>query len=361
MAALASVLVVALLATVGVLLWWSHPGEPRPFLDASGQSLSSSISEKIRVQVNGARQGMILRGRDRTRPVLLYLHGGLPEYFLTESPPTGIEDLFTVCWWDQRGSGLSYSPGIPRGQPTVEQLVEDTLEVTRYLRGRFGQERIYLMGHSGGTFFGIQAAARAPELFHAYVGVAQMSRQLQSEIRAYDDMLEHYRARGDRRMVRRLEAAPVTLDGVPTAYLRLRDQAMHGLGVGTTRDMRSVVRGVFLASLRSRQYTLGEKIGLWRGKAASGVSCMWDEILATDLADRVPEVAVPVHFLHGAFDYTCSYAEARAYFDKLHAPLKGFYTFTESAHSPILEEPQKAQTILREDVLAGTNRLADPR
>lgn len=27
--------------------------------------------------------------------MLLYLHGGMPEYFLTESHPTAIEDLFT--------------------------------------------------------------------------------------------------------------------------------------------------------------------------------------------------------------------------------------------------------------------------
>jgi pimeloyl-ACP methyl ester carboxylesterase len=31
------------------------------------------------------------------------------------------------------------------------------------------------MGHSGGTFIGVQVAARAPELYEAYIGVAQMS------------------------------------------------------------------------------------------------------------------------------------------------------------------------------------------
>ena len=41
------------------------------------------------------------------------------------------------------------------------------------------------------------------------------------------------------------------------------------------------------------------------------------------------------------------------------APLKGFYTFSESAHCPMFEEPDKVMAILREDVLEGTNRLAD--
>ena len=243
---------------------------------------------------------------------------------------------------------------------TVGQLVADTLALTNDLRRRFGEDRIYLMGHSGGSFLGMHAVARAPELYHAYIGVAQMANQLASEKRAYDYMLGRCRAERRAALARKLEAAPVTLEGgVPPAYLRVRDEAMHALGVGTMREMRSVVTGLFLPSLRNRDYTLAEKINMWRGKAATGVSSMWKEMLAIDLAEHVPEVGVPVYFLHGVHDYTCTYAEASAYFDSLTAPLKGFYTFSESAHSPMFEEPDRFMAILREDVLNGTNRLAD--
>jgi pimeloyl-ACP methyl ester carboxylesterase len=243
---------------------------------------------------------------------------------------------------------------------TVGQLVADTLAVTNDLRRRFGKDRIYLMGHSGGSFLGMHAVARAPELYHAYIGVSQMANQRRSEKRAYDYMLGRCRAERRAGLARKLEAAPVTLeDGVPPAYLRVRDEAMHALGVGTMREMRSVVTGLFLPSLWSRDYTLAEKVNLWRGKAATGVSAMWSEMLAIDLAADVPMVGVPVYFLHGVYDYTCTYAEASAYFDSLTAPLKGFYTFSESAHSPMFEEPDKVMAILREDVLNGTNGLAD--
>jgi pimeloyl-ACP methyl ester carboxylesterase len=360
MLVVAALLLVAGLGLAGVLLGWSYPGQPRPFLDERGRPLPGSISEKLRVPINGVEQGMFIRGRDATRPVLLYLHGGLPDYFLAEPSGSRLEDDFVVCWWEQRGAGLSYRSDLPRATLTTEQLIADTLEVTSYLRRRFHQDRIYLMGHSGGTFIGIQAAARAPGWYHAYIGVAQMSRQLESERRAYAYMLDEYRRRGDRRMVRRLEAAPVTPEGgVPAAYLALRDEAMHGLGVGTTHAMRSVPRGLFLPSLQSRDYTLGEKVALWRGKAASGVSCMWDDMLRTDLGRRVPEVEVPVYFFHGVHDQTCSYPEAERYFAALRAPRKGFYAFAESAHSPIFEETEKTQRILREDVLGGASRLAD--
>jgi pimeloyl-ACP methyl ester carboxylesterase len=354
-----SIITICFFILVGVLLLWS-PGKPSPILDEDGGPLAGSISEKVFIDVNGMKQGMFIQTKDITHPVLLYLHGGMPDYFLTQKYPTGLEDDFTVVWWEQRGSGLSYSDDISPQTMTLEQMISDTLEVTNYLRHRFGKEKIYLMGHSGGTFVGIQTAARAPELYYAYIGVAQMAYQLKSENLAYEYMLEQYKANGNSEMVRKLEAAPVTMaGGTSPAYEALRDQSMHSLGIGTTRDMKSIITGILLPSLTFREYTLLEKVNLWRGKARSGVSILWNKNLTTDLSLQVPELAIPVYFFEGIYDYTCSYTLAKEYFEKLKAPTKGFYTFDRSAHSPNFEEPEKMRKILKEDVLAGANNLAD--
>ncbi|NTW11332.1 MAG: alpha/beta hydrolase, partial [Chlorobiaceae bacterium] len=333
---------------------------PEPFLDANGKPLDGCISEKIRIQINGVELGMFIRSRNKANPVVLYLHGGMPDYFLDTRYHAALEELFTVVWWEQRGSGMSYSRDIPRETMTVEQLISDTIALTNYLRCRFGKDRIYLMGHSGGTFIGIQAAARAPELYCAYLGVAQISYQLKSERLAWEYMLERFRENGNMKMAGKLEAAPVTMtDGIPVAYLAVRDKAMHSLGIGTIREMNSVITGIFLSSLLCRDYTLREKVHLWLGKLRSGVSMVWNDMLSTNLAEKVPELRIPVYFFEGIYDYTCSYTEAKSYFEKLKAPLKGFYTFEHSAHSPMFEEPEKMRKILKDDVLAGVNKLSD--
>ena len=59
----------------GVLLW-SYPGKPKPFVDENGNPLAGSISEKVFVNINGVEQGMFIKSKDATHPVLLYLHGG---------------------------------------------------------------------------------------------------------------------------------------------------------------------------------------------------------------------------------------------------------------------------------------------
>jgi pimeloyl-ACP methyl ester carboxylesterase len=349
---------VGLISSLLVYLAIVSPGKPEAFRDEEGKILEGSISEKTFLQIGGVKQGMFIQSKDSTNPVLLYLHGGIPDYFLTKKYPTGLEDYFTVVWWDQRWAGLSYNANLPKESITLEQMISDTKEMTNYLRKRFGHDKIYLMGRSGGTFIGIHVAAQFPELYHAYIGVAQMSDHLKSERLAYDYMLKGYRDAGNRKMVRKLEASPVT-DVIPYEYLKLRDKAMHKIGVGTTHDMRSIVTGIFLPSLTCRDYTFTEKINLWRAKAQAGVHPLWDTILVTDLAKQVPEIKIPVYFLHGIYDYTVSYNLAKDYFDKLKAPVKGFYTFSHSAHSPMFEETEKMQQVLIEDVLSGKNKFAD--
>jgi len=355
-----SLFVLGALLIVGAV-YVNSSRQPKPFLDKDGKPVTGSISEKMFREINGVKQGMFIKGRSLSNPVLLYLHGGMPDFFLTQRYPTGLDDHFTVVWWEQRGAGISYAGDIDPKTLNSRHLIEDTKTLSRYLCQRFGCEKIYLMGHSGGSFIGLQAAAEAPELYHAYIGVAQMVDQRASENEAYDHMLQSFEELGDKGMARRLRRAPVPGQGsIPKAYLAVRDKAMHRSGVGTMHNMRSVMSGLFIPSLFFREYSFADKVRLWRAKAKSGLSVISNEILATNLSQKVARIEVPFYIFHGSMDYTVSYALSKAFFERMEAPVKGFYTFTHSAHCPIFEEPQKMIQILVHDVLKNDRTLSDP-
>ncbi len=342
MMAVALILAAILLVGAGILFAIS-PGRPAPLRDAAGQVIAGSLSERVTVDIGGIPQGMVIQSVDPANPVLLFLHGGpgMTEFFMETTYPTGLERHFTMVWWEQRGAGMSFSGDIPPESMTMDQMIADTVEVADYLRKRFGQDRILLLGHSWGSYLGIQVAAAAPERFLAYVGMAQITYQLRSEVMAHAYMTDAYRERGDDAMVRRLIAAPVSMaDGLSPAYMRLRDRAMHGLGVGQTRDMRSVVTGIFLPVWRVDAYTVMDKINVWRGKLWSR-PFFWEDLLRDDLRARLTDFDLPVYFLVGRHDYTSNKDLSRAYFDRIDAPVKGFYLFEDSAHSPLFEEPAK--------------------
>ncbi len=355
----------ALILLLLIVLQVNSKGKPEPFTGKDGLPVAGSISEKTFITAGGVRQGMFIRGKNIKNPVLLYIHGGpaFPNYFLIEKYAPGLEEYFTVCYWEQRGGGLSYSSEVTPESMNFRQLASDAIEVTHYLRKRFGKEKIYMLAHSGGTPFAIMAASMAPELYHAYLGMAQITNQAESERIAYMYMKEQYSASGNRKALAEFKKYPVSDSSsyiIPFYKSMIRDRSMHELGIGTMRNMRSVFSGVFIPVWMCRAYTLKEKFSIWESRFSFVKKTkLIDELFATDIPAGIPELSIPVYFFSGKYDMTVNIDLSKDYLKKLKAPVKGFYIFNESAHSPLFEEPAKFREILLKDVLNGSNSLAD--
>lgn len=341
-------------------------GQIQSFIDENGNVIPNSIAEKLKVEIGGMEQGMFLRGKDINNPLLLFIHGGpgVPEYFLNETYPTDLENHFTVCWWEARGSGMSYSSKLDGSRLTTRQLIDDTISVTEYLNNRFGKERVYLMGHSFGTLIGIRTAAERPDLYYAYIGMAQaVGNDLvgsASNTLTYHFMANVFTSRNDSASLKKLDSwSDKPGDGTVTFdknHLGQIDDLKHKAGCGTMNNMDSVITGIFLPQMNSKCYTLQEKIDYWRGKAFMRSTAVYEEFFSADLFGESLSFEIPIYFFSGTYDYTCPYPLSLKYFKMLDAPLKGFYTFDNSAHSPLWEEPDRAIKILTEDILQGTSK-----
>lgn len=354
-----SLVIIAALILMMVLV---SPGKPN---SCAGIEAEGSICEKIFVEIGGVRQGMFIKGRNEDNPVLLYVHGGpsFSEFFLVEKYPTGLEDHFTVCYWEQRGGGLSASPDLSLESLTLGQLASDMVEVTNYLLERFKKDKIYILAHSGGTAFAIRAVADFPGLFHAYIGVAQITKQPDSEKLAYRYMVDRYSSAGNKKAAAKFREYPILEDEaymLPFFNSVLRDKSMHQLGIGTMRNMNSIMTGVFIPVWMCKAYTVREKVGIWRSKfSCMNKSGLRAEVLSLDMTSEVPALEVPAYFLSGRYDLTVNRDLAAVYFEHLDCPVKGFYTFENSAHSPMFEEPGRFLEIMTRDVLNRETNMAD--
>ena len=112
-------------------------------------SLIFWLAELTTVPIGGHKQALMIRGRSIDNPVLLYLAGGPGGTDLgAMRADVALEQDFVVVTWEQRGVGKSYSTLDPIETMTLEQMVSDAIELTSYLRERFGEERIYVVGNS---------------------------------------------------------------------------------------------------------------------------------------------------------------------------------------------------------------------
>jgi proline iminopeptidase len=181
-------IIVRTLAVLGIILatfmivvliggWmYSRNLKTPAFTDDKGMVLKNSIALCEKKEINGWPQYLLMRGKDASLPVLLFLHGGpgSSETGLLRSCNSELENHFIMVYWDQRGAGRSYSPCIDKKTLTIDQLASDTHELILYLKKKFNKDRIFLAGHSWGSFLGALVAGKYPEDLYCYIGIGQL-------------------------------------------------------------------------------------------------------------------------------------------------------------------------------------------
>ena len=298
------------------------------------------VAEEGTLCVDGLPERLLIRGSDPAHnPVLLFVHGG-PGFPAApfRQVNSDLERYFTVVHWDQRGTGYSYRPDLPPDTLRVEQFVRETLQVTHALCRKFGQRRLYLVGHSWGTLPALLAAEREPQCFHAYIALSQLVDVHESEHRLTEAAFRHAHANDDPARARALRSVG------PPPYRDLPDlDRASSLVTGLFPRVPNQATAFRLAllALSSRYYPLD---ALFRVNAGYRFSrrIILPQLSAYDLRRDVPRVGMPVYFFVGREDSTFGVSLQREYYERLAAPRgKTFVLFSKSTHWPHLEQPRE--------------------
>lgn len=310
-------------------------------VDERGNIIESGIAELTELELNGRKQWISLRGWDKGKPVLLFLAGGPggTQMAAVRHELAELERHFVVVNWDQPGSGKSYYAE-RTGSITVDTYVQDGHALTEYLKERFAQEKIYLVGESWGSALGIFLIDKHPESYHALIGAAQMVDFAQTERLDYAKAMEIAEARGDARRIAQLKA-----NGVPpyygddvtwksAAYINYLSAYMagnpeiHNPGYNTFRDIGSC------------EYGLLDKINYARG-VIDTFGHVYQQLYTIDMRKDYARLDVPVYFFLGRHDVNAPTALVEEYARVLDAPDKRIVWFEHSGHSPWINEREK--------------------
>lgn len=340
---------------VGGLLiaWWCISGNRiREYRDEAGNAIPGSLSEKSIVEINGAKNGLFINSRDTSNPILLLVSSGpgTDDYFLTERFfDMHLDDLFTLVYWDYRGMGIAYDSDINPASITTELLLDDTREMTEYLKERFHQDKIYIMGFSGGSQIAVRAAQQFPELYYAYIGMAQaVTDSSENDQLMYDFMKSVFEERGAKAKLKKLD----TIVSYDEEGLHCKDwysfvKLLHEAGGGTTYN-ETEFWGIDVPIMLSHCYTIPEKINYIRGLKMYRTTTLSKELKDFDYRNSINAFEIPIYFLSGEYDYNCPWPLVKDYCEKLSAPDKGFYLIPNAAHSPLWENPTMSNDAMKE-------------
>ncbi|MBE2221361.1 MAG: alpha/beta hydrolase [Anaerolineae bacterium] len=335
------------------------PASTPPILDEHGVPVAGSIAELTAVPLGGHKQTIMIRAHSADLPVLLYLSGGPGQSDLPYSRVlfADLTQDFVVVSWDQRGTGKSYAALDPIETLTLDQAVSDTIELTNYLRERFDEDKIYLMGESWGATLGVLAVQQHPELYYAWIGSGQMVSQRETDRQLYHDVLALAERTGNTALAEQMLAfgePPYADTPYPNAVVMgIYDQ----LGTPYMPPQDYIERGTAANvgpwGILGSEYNLVEKVNMMRG-LIDMFTVMYPQLQEIDFRQDVPRLDVPVYILDGAAELTARRDLALAWYNQLDAPSKQIYTFDNAGHSVAFEQFSALHQILTETVLPET-------
>jgi len=295
---------------------------------ASGAN--SSVAEEGFVRIGGIEQWVTIHGENRANPVIVVLHGGPGE---AQTPfqalYTGWQKQFTVVQWDQRGAGRTFGRnGKATPEMTLDRLVQDAIEVAEYACRYLGTNKVILLGHSWGTFLGVNIIKKRPDLFCAYVGTGQVVGWTRGMAAQYAYTLRQAKAEGNKDAVRELEEIGPPPFEIGPKFFTLHKWLNHYLPASDTNYIRQQMDIV-----RSAPNFSSQDVQDWEnGEDFSGrqlYSAEVSEDLQTTLGYDMP---VPFFIIDGEQDHIAPVDVASRYFHKINAPQKRMILIKGAGH-----------------------------
>jgi pimeloyl-ACP methyl ester carboxylesterase len=225
-------------------------------------------------------------------------------------------------------------------------MISDAHELVLYLKNRFGQEKIYLMGFSWGTVIGMSLAEQFPQDFNAYIGVSQIINTAASEHQSLSFVQQKAIELSNSKATTALENIDPSYTSVDW-YKQLSTQRAWLLRFnGVYKNANSYAHEIWMM-LKAPEYSIFD-FALWPGRSSQSLISLWPEVMNINFSQTMNRVQVPVYFFVGRFDQNCSSQLIASYYELLDAPAgKKLIWFENSAHDLFFDEPDLIEVELQ--------------
>lgn len=328
--------------------------------------MGKAISTIEKIEIGGIPQSVLIQGDNTDNPLLLFIHGGpsMPvpgvccrgaDYVLVTCMKKLLQH-FTVVFWDQRGTGKTYSKHIPKETMNLEQFISDASEVADYVRHKFGRDKLHVAAHSWGTVIGLSLVHRYPEKFYSYTAFSQITSWVENDKVCYKWLMEKARQSGNRKMLQELTEVgepPYTKGFKQWSVMRkwlLRNNSMfYNAGDKGSATMFKALK----IMLKSPDYSLVDTFNsLVMGFKLSYTEQMVNDLNSFNFFTDVPRLEVPVLFIHGAKENHVWPELVNKYYEGLEAPRgKKLVLSPKSSHAFHLDDARDNERLLIEHLL----------
>jgi pimeloyl-ACP methyl ester carboxylesterase len=304
--------------------------------------LKATLSEEKFIVINGIEQWITIKG-ERSKPVLLFLHGGpgSPLSPYADNLYSALENDFIVVQWDQRGAGKTFGKNAPeeltpdylKENPlSIDLMTNDGIAVSEYLLKHLGKEKIILFGTSWGSALGVKMATKRPNLFYAYVGHSQIVNP-SIDIEFYTKIYTLAESNNDKdamAILNEIGKPPYDRAKKVGQLLRILKKYEKANSIPAP-DNWFVPAAAYANETDNQHRSDGDDYSFinYTGDNKLGIPSMSSTI---NLQNDNTEFKIPVYLIQGREDMLTPKEKTKSYFKKITAPKKKYYLLSNTAH-----------------------------
>jgi pimeloyl-ACP methyl ester carboxylesterase len=303
--------------------------------------------------IGGISQVIYFRGEDIKNPVILFIHGGpgQPVMSFLHKFQYELEKEYTIVQWDQRNSGKTFfmnDPDAVLKTLSFEQSLKDAHEVTQYIKQTLNKNQIIVLGHSWGSIIGTALVQTYPHDYIAYISLGQVVNFRENERMGFDKLINTVNAKGNEKDIAAIKSLapypPETYDAkLKEKMLNVKTyQAKYGLAEGGAK----LIWGV----LFSPHYKLKEKSYYGKDILRYQEPLLHFLFNEYDVRNFGTSYDVPVFYIMGEQDISTPYTPAKEYFEKITAPQKAFFSFSDAGHFVMLDNKTEFCRVLLKEI-----------
>ena len=279
----------------------------------------NEISEIKEFNLGGYPQKVLIEGKSKNNPVVIFLHGGpgfpIPFSVGCRGLFPEITDKLTMVYWDQLGCGINDYP--IDDSFTINHFVEMTIQLVKEIRQLFPNNKILLFGVSWGSILALKASLECTELINGIITYGQVLYELTYNKDVYS-ALENSSLSAKKKQ----ELAQIKNNKTHTAKETKKIMGWvqkYTEGYNCKTGKKAPLFPVIMGILTSPDYKFKDFKAMVVNGCIKNKSLM-KELIETDLRKDFEQVTTPYKILQGSTDIVTSTTQISEFVTELNNP-----------------------------------------